>query len=300
MQHQDLWEYRLRAEDSGKKYQDILYRKFHFSRKLLQRLKQGECVWVNGHFSYLSARGKEGETLAIQLFTDEVTSISGENVPLDILFEDDYLLAVNKPAGLVIHPNPRYPANTLGNAIVGYWEQKGEYRPFRPIHRIDRNTSGVVVIAKNQFAHQQLAWQLDHGQVHKRYLGFVEGIVEDTSGSIKTPIGLADGSFIKREIRDDGLPARTHYRVLKYYPKATLLEFILETGRTHQIRVHCEGFGHSLLGDDLYGGKTTLISRQALHSSVYTFQHPATGCPIAIRAPFPKDLSELVRKLKAI
>ncbi|SPF51389.1 Pseudouridine synthase [Candidatus Desulfosporosinus infrequens] len=295
-----LWEYRLQSEDSGQKYLTILLHKFHFSLRLLQRLKQGERVWINGTFTYLTARGKEGETLSVQLFSDdEETNIPGENLPLKILYEDEYLFAVNKPVGQVVHPTHRYLTNTLGNAVIGYWERQGEHRLYRPIHRIDRNTSGVVVIAKNQFAHQQLAWQLERGQILKRYFGFVKGVVHENEGTIDDPIGFAPDSFIKRNIHPDGMPARTLFRVLYRYPQATLLEFILETGRTHQIRVHCEGFGHPMLGDDLYGGDTTLLSRQALHSSVYAFLHPATGLPLVIRAPFPDDLRELVKKLKS-
>lgn len=293
-----LWEYRLQAEDSGQKYLSILLHKFHFSVKLLQRLKQGERVWVNGKFTYLTSRGREGDTLSIQLFSNEEANIQGEDLPLDVLYEDEYLLAVNKPVGQVVHPNSRYPTNTLGNAVIGHWERKGENRLYRPIHRIDRNTSGVVVIAKNQFAHQQLAWQLERGHIHKRYLGFVEGVVLENEGTINYPIGFAPNSFIKRQIHPDGMSARTLFRVLHRYPSATFLEFILETGRTHQIRVHCQGFGHPLLGDDLYGGTRTLLSRHALHSSMYAFLHPATGLPIVIRSPFPEDLRMLVIKLR--
>jgi pseudouridine synthase, RluA family len=292
-----LWEYRLQAEDSGQKYLTILRHKFHFSLRILQRLKQGEQVWINGKFTYLTARGKEGEMLSIQLFHDEKTNILGENLPLDILYEDEYLLVVNKPANQVVHPTHRYLTNTLGNAVVGYWERKGEHHLYRPIHRIDRNTSGVVIIAKNRFAHQQLAWQLERGHIRKRYFGFAEGIVLENEGTIDDPIGFAPDSFIKRQVQPNGQPARTHYRVLRRYYNATFLEFILETGRTHQIRVHCAGFKHPLLGDDLYNGDTTLLSRQALHSSVYAFLHPATGLPLVIRAPFPEDLRNLVKKL---
>lgn len=298
MNRPNLWEYRLRAEDSGQKYLSILQHKFHFSVKLLQRLKQGERVWVNGKFSYLTTRGKEGDTLSIQLFSEEEASIQGEDLPLDILYEDEYLLAVNKPVGQVVHPNRRYPTNTLGNAVIGHWERKGENRLYRPIHRIDRNTSGVVVVAKNQFAHQQLAWQLERGHIHKRYHGFVEGVVPEDEGTIDDPIGFAPDSFIKRQINPGGMTARTGFRVLHRYPSATFLEFILETGRTHQIRVHCEGFGHPLIGDDLYGGSQAILNRHALHSSMYAFLHPATGLPMVIRAPFPNDLRRLIITLR--
>lgn len=296
----EYWEYVLQPEDEGKKYQEILKRRFHFSRRLLQTLKQGERVWVDGKFTYMTARGKAGEklTLALQSSADDGdTSIPGENLPLDILYEDEYLLAVNKPAGQVVHPTPRYPEHTLGNAVAGYWQRQGEPRPFRPVHRIDRNTSGVVLIAKNRFAHQQLAWQIEHGLVEKTYLGFIPGHLTDHEGIWSGPIGLAEGSYIQHTVRSDGLPALTHYRTLKTYKEASLLEFILATGRTHQIRVHCRFAGHPLLGDDLYGGDTTRISRQALHSFRYRFKHPAGKEIITIKAPLPQDLRQLAMSL---
>jgi 23S rRNA pseudouridine1911/1915/1917 synthase len=295
----DLWEYTLQAQDDGKKYQEILARKFHFSRKLLQKLKQGERAWVNGEFTYLSTRGKAGDILALQLQMEELPNIPGEHLPLDILFEDEFLLIANKPPGQVVHPTPRYPTGTLGNAVIGYWNSKDTPHPFRPVHRIDRNTSGIVVIAKNRFAHQQLAYQLEHKLIHKYYIGIVHGQVQEEQGVIDKPIGLFPGSFIQHTVSPDGLPALTRYQVLARYPQATLMKFILETGRTHQIRVHCQSIGHPLLGDDLYGGERQLIQRQALHSFLYAFNHPATGDWVAFRAPWPSDLIELISTLKA-
>lgn len=296
----DLWTYTLQPNDDGKKYQEILVHKFHFSNNLITKLKQGERAWVNDKFSFLSTRGTAGETLTLQLQASELSiNIPGEDLSLDILFEDNYLLAVNKPAGQVVHPTPGYPTGTLGNAVVGYWLAKGEARLFRPIHRIDRNTSGVVVIAKSQFAHQQIALQLEKHQIHKRYLGFVEGQVLEDNRIIDAPISLAPGSFIRRQVSTEGLFAVTRFRVLKRFQDATLLEFILETGRTHQIRVHCQSLGHPLLGDDLYGGVLTRINHQALHSFMYEFLHPLTGKTITIRAPWPDDLRQLLRTLRS-
>ena len=206
-------------------------------------------------------------------------------------------MAINKPAGQVVHPTPRYPTGTIGNAVVGYWLSQGQARPFRPIHRIDRNTSGVVVVGKNQFAHQQMAWQHAQQRIHKCYLGIVAGQVQEDQGVINAPIALAPGSFMQRIVSPEGAPATTRYRVLKRYGEATLLEFILETGRTHQIRVHSQYLGHPLLGDDLYGGDLSLIERQALHSFVYEFNHPLTGEKITIRAPLPEDLRQLLTYL---
>lgn len=326
------WHYILQPEDEGKKYFEILHHKFHFSRRLLQNLKQGEKAWVDGRFTFLSARGHAGETLTIELFSPEEATIPATSIPssisvsmainhdslsqqhiagmdavqvaaflgLEILYEDDYILAVNKRAGQVVHPNPRYPAGTLGNDVIAYWESQIQPRPFRPVHRIDRNTTGVVVIAKNTFAHQQLAHQLESRLIYKRYLGFVSGRVKHDTGLIDQPIGLEPGSFIKRKVRADGLPALTEFRVLKRYRQATLLEFILHTGRTHQIRAHCQSIGHPLFGDDLYGGDTSLIERQALHAFIYSFLHPASGRRIGVRAPLPPDLRLLVQKLREL
>lgn len=298
----DLWEYRLQPEDDGKKFGDILKNRFHFSHRLLQHIKQGERAWANGRFTYLTARGKAGDLLSVQLFEREEATIAGEDLPLDILYEDDYILALNKPPGQVVHPTPRYPSGTVGNAVVGYWERRGESRLFRPIHRIDRNTSGLVVIAKNRFAHQQLARQLERRQIKKVYLGIVQGLVADDEGRIDAPIGLTPGSYVLRTIVPDGLPSLTCYKVLKRYPSpeqkaslaATLMEFTPVTGRTHQIRVHCQAFGHPLLGDDFYGGSQTLISRQALHSSSYTFKHPLSGEMLTLTAPLPEDMLKLI------
>lgn len=294
----DLWEYTLQEQDQGKKYQDILLHKFHFSRKLLQKLKQGEHAWVNGNFSYLSARGNSGDLLTLELQQEEMPNIPGELLPLNILFEDDYLLVVNKPPGQVVHPTHHYSSGTLGNAVIGYWNAKGTPHPFRPVHRIDRNTSGIVVIAKNRFAHQQLAWQLEHQLIHKHYIGLVQGCVPENQGTIAKPISLAPGSFIQRTISPDGLPALTYYEVLARYPHATLMKFILATGRTHQIRVHCQSIGHPLIGDDLYGGECSLLQRQALHSFHYAFLHPATGERISFYAPWPQDLIKLIAQLR--
>jgi len=293
----DLWEYTLQPADNGKKYEEILRQKFHFSRSLLQSLKQGEKVWVDGRFTYLSVRGQSGQRLTVELHSAEDATIIPEDLPLAVLYEDDYLLAVNKPAGQVVHPTPRYPSGTLGNAVLGYWQCRQETRPFRPVHRIDRNTSGLVIIAKNQFAHQQVAWQLERGLVRKVYLGFVAGQVTENNGKIDSPIALAPGSFIIRTVDPGGAPALTYYKTLRRFPQATLLSFELGSGRTHQIRVHCQALGHPLLGDDLYGGDISLIPRQALHSFSYALRHPATGQPLTLHAPVPQDLLTLAARL---
>ncbi|HHV64263.1 MAG TPA: RluA family pseudouridine synthase [Peptococcaceae bacterium] len=294
MDNPKLFVYTLKAEDEGKKYEDILSRRFHFSRKVLQKLKLGENVRADGKFVFLSSRGRAGQTLTVDLTEEETSTIKGENLPLDILYEDDFFLAVNKPPGQVVHPTARYQSGTLANAVVGYWEQKGEFRPFRPVSRIDRNTSGIVLIAKNRYAHQQLAWLSAHNRVLKKYWGLVEGFFPWDEGEFSGSIRLKPGSKIVREIHPEGLPSLTIYRTLKRLPNYSLLEFTLVTGRTHQIRVHCQGAGYPLLGDELYGGDQTYIARQALHCRSYAFRHPFSDEEIKIEAPLPYDMRLLL------
>jgi 23S rRNA pseudouridine1911/1915/1917 synthase len=284
----------LEKEDSGKKIEHILRSRFHFSRKLIQKLKLGEYVWLDGDFIFLNSTGKEGQTLIVNLQENEESTIKGEDLPLEILYEDSLFLAVNKQADQVVHPNSRYQTGTLANAVVGYWEKKNEYRPFRPISRLDRNTSGIVLIAKNRYAHQQIARQSAKKQLTKKYLGLVQGQFPYDSGEFNYPIRLKEDSKIVREIHQQGLPSKTLYRTLKRYQDFTLLEFTLVTGRTHQIRVHCQSSGYPLIGDDLYGADTSHISRQALHCHSYAFTNPLTGQRTVIHAPLPEDMKLLI------
>lgn len=286
--------YTLTKDDEGRKYQDILFRRFHFSRKVLQKLKIGENVWVDGCFTFLTARGHTGQTLSVNTQDEESATVQGESLPLSILYEDDLFLAVDKPPGQVVHPNSRYRSGTLANAVLGYWESKGESRPFRPISRIDRNTSGIVLIAKSRYAHQQLASLSAKNNVIKLYRGIVEGNMLQDEGEWSFPIRIKSGSKIVRETAPDGQPALTIFKVVKRYPDYTLMQFTLMTGRTHQIRVHAQASGHPLLGDDLYGGSPQYITRQALHCHTYTFPHPITGKETIIKAPLPEDMGSLL------
>jgi 23S rRNA pseudouridine1911/1915/1917 synthase len=289
-----LFTYTLIPEDDGRKFQDILLRRFHFSRKVLQKLKIGENVWIDGNFTYLTARGKTGQTLAVNILEEEPATIRGELLPIEIIYEDEIFLAVNKPPGQVIHPNSRYRTGTLANAVIGYWGSKGETRPFRPVSRIDRNTSGIVLIAKSRYAHQQLAALSVKNKVEKKYLGLSEGHSPLTQGEWSFPIRLKPGSKIVREAHPDGQSALTLFQTLQQYPDYSLMKFTLVTGRTHQIRVHAQAAGHPLLGDDLYGGSMKYIQRQALHCYSYSFPHPLTRETIKIEAPLPDDMRMLL------
>lgn len=296
MDKDNLLIYKLQKEDEGKRFKHILARRFHLSRKLLQKIMIGQNVWLDGKFVFLNTRGQAGQTLVVKISQDENSTIHGEDLPIDIIYEDNLFLAVNKPPGQVVHPNSNYKSGTLANAVVGYWENKGETRPFRPVSRIDRNTSGIVLIAKNRYAHQQLARIAAKNQVEKKYLGIVGRSFPLDKGIFNSPIRVQPGSKIVREIHPEGQSAITLFETIKRFPDYTLMMFILVTGRTHQIRAHCQDSGYPLLGDDLYGGDTQYIARQALHCHSYTFVSPLTGQDISIKAPLPGDMKLLLDK----
>lgn len=209
-----------------------------------------------------------------------------EPVPgdLDIVFEDSFLLVVNKPPYMPVHPVKQYQTDTLANRVVAYSRGKGERYVFRALNRLDRNTSGLVMIAKDRFTVNKLK-----NRVHKTYLAAVHGEMKK-GGTVAAPIGMTEGSKIQRRVTNDGTPAVTHYEVLYSSKEYSVLKLWLETGKTHQIRCHMAYLGHPLLGDDLYGGSREVISRHALHCDSMEFEHPVTGERIALRAELPEDL----------
>jgi 23S rRNA pseudouridine1911/1915/1917 synthase len=214
---------------------------------------------------------------------------------LDILFEDQYLLVVNKPAGMSTIPSREHPTGSLANALVGYYEEIGLSATSHIVTRLDRDTSGIVLIAKHRHVHHLLSKQQKNGNVKRTYEALAEGNIALEKGTIEKPIGRKLDSIIEREVRSDGKYACTHYCVLKRYKEFTHVELQLKTGRTHQIRVHMSFIGHPLLGDDLYGGTLSLIARQALHCKIIQFPHPFTGQNMIFTADLPLDMSELIK-----
>jgi 23S rRNA pseudouridine1911/1915/1917 synthase len=217
------------------------------------------------------------------------------DLPLDIRYEDDWLMIVNKPAGMVVHPTGHHREDTLANAVLWYYQQTGQAWDFHPIHRLDRLTSGLVCIAKAPQVQYQL-FKNGQKQFKRCYLALIPGRLDPPDGTIEAPLERTPDSIIKRMVAPDGQPAITHYHTLRSQEHISLLELQLETGRTHQIRVHMAHLGHPLLGDDLYGGDHALISRQALHAYKLSFQHPMTKEKITIRQEMPEDMKELTAK----
>jgi len=287
--------YLVTAEEDGVELRAILTRRLQLSRKLLSRLKLTEQgITVNGERKYISVRVKKGDLVEVRMEEEVSEDILPQELPLDILYEDEHLMIVNKPAGQIVHPTHGHYVNTLANGVVYHWQSRGESFRFRPVHRLDRETSGVLAIAKNPYVHQNISEQMKINQVEKHYVALVHGWVEQETGTVDAPIDRDPEVPAYRIVTPDGYPSVTHYRVMERFPEATLVAVRLETGRTHQIRVHMKHLGHPLVGDAMYGLPEAegTISRHALHASRLAFRHPVTRERMEFEAPLPEDIVE--------
>ncbi|MGZ4161372.1 MAG: RluA family pseudouridine synthase [Neobacillus sp.] len=286
----------LDEKKAGKLIKEFL-KEEEISRTALTDIKfQGGNILVNNEEVNVRYKLKVGDVLTV-IFPEENPSIGlkGENIPLDILFEDDYLLVVNKPARMNTIPSREHPTGSLANALVGYYERIGLRATSHIVTRLDRDTSGIVLIAKHRHIHHLFSKQQQCGLVKRMYEALASGAISVDRSKIEQPIGRKDDSIIEREVRADGQYACTHFIVLERYRAFTRIELQLETGRTHQIRVHMSYLGHPLLGDDLYGGDRTWIHRQALHCKRIKFTHPFTREEMTFSAPLPEDMNEILK-----
>ena len=274
------------------------------SRSFFQKLIRDGFVRVNHIIVKVNYRLKTGDIIEIDIPDAVPTEIVPENIPLDILYEDDDLLIVNKPKGMVVHPAVGHSTGTLVNAIMYHCQGNlsginGEIRP-GIVHRIDKDTTGSLIICKNDEAHRNIAEQIKEHSVTRRYVGVVAGTFSEESGTVEGAIGRHPNDRKRMTINEkNGKPAVTHYRVLQTLKGASFMEFELETGRTHQIRVHMASISHPLLGDTVYGNSKNpyKLQGQALHARTIGFIHPTTGEYIEVSAPIPEYMTELVRKL---
>ncbi len=280
------------AEWAGLMVKDAAKR-LKLSGGLWKRIKWNGTVTVNGEDIH-NARTplKEGDRLL--LAWSEENDIVPAHLPISIVYEDETLLIVNKGPGMIIHPTAKGAHDTLVNALAGYYERNQIDAGIHPIYRLDRNTTGLVVVAKS--AKGQYDLSRSHDQIYREYLALITGHLEKKSGRIDRPIGRKPGSIVEWMVRDDGKRAVTDYEVLEEFEGYSLLKIHLLTGRTHQIRVHFQSLGHPLLGDDLYGGSTEKIPRQALHAASVRFLHPATREEMKFVAPMPADMKGLISK----
>ncbi len=273
------------------------------SRSFFQKLIKDGQILVNGSSRKANYRVEEGDTVSVTIPKAQEIEILPENIPLDILYEDTDLLIVNKPKGMVVHPSAGHFSGTLVNAVMYHCKDSlsGINGAIRPgiVHRIDMDTTGALIICKNDIAHIKIAEQIKIHSVTRRYLGIVKGIVTEDSGTIRGSIGRHPIDRKKMAINErNGKKAITHYRVLQRFSSHTFLEFTLETGRTHQIRVHMASIGHPLLGDCVYstGKNPWKLQGQTLHAAVIGFVHPSTGHYLEVAAPLPEYFQALLKK----
>lgn len=275
------------------------------SRSYLQKLVKEGRVFVQGKSVKANYRVSEGEEIALEIPDMEEPDILPENIPLDILYEDEELLVVNKPKGMVVHPSAGHYSGTLVNALLYHCagNLSGINGVLRPgiVHRIDMDTTGSLVVCKNDFSHNSLAEQLKVHSITRKYRAIVHGVIKEEEGTVEAPIGRHPVDRKKMAVNHkNGKEAVTHYRVLERFRQYTYMECQLETGRTHQIRVHMASIGHPLLGDAVYGPSRCpyKLQGQTLHAQVLGFIHPRTGAYMEFEAPLPEYFEELLRKLR--
>ena len=275
----------------------------NLSRTMIQKLIEDGEILVNGQEKKISYKTKQGDVIEIHIPEAKEINLKAQDIPLDVVYEDDDIIVVNKPKGMVVHPANGNPDGTLVNAVMSLCKGSlsgigGEIRP-GIVHRLDKDTSGLIIIAKNDVAHINLSKQIKDRRVKKIYIALVKGNVSENEATINMPIGRSNKDRKKMAVRKDGKEAITHFKVLKRYGKYTLLELKIDTGRTHQIRVHMAEIGHPVVGDMIYSnGKNEFgIEGQMLHAKSLDFQHPVTGKQIHLEAELPKYFEEILSKL---
>lgn len=275
----------------------------NLSRMTIQRLIDTENIKVNGKVMKASYKTKVGDKITIVIEKPKKVDIIAQNIPIGVLYEDDDIIVINKPKGMVVHPGNGNPDGTLVNAIMNLCGDSlsgigGEIRP-GIIHRLDKDTSGVLVVAKNDKAHIDISNQIKNRETKKYYIALVRGTIKENEATINMPIGRSKKDRKKMAVTKEGREAITHFKVLKRYKNYTLLEVKIETGRTHQIRVHMAEIGHPIVGDFVYSnGKNEFnVQGQMLHSKQIEFKHPRTGKVMKIEAPLPEYFENIINEL---
>ena len=273
----------------------VLKQEFKLSSRLILKLKKHSMLFLNGENTFLDKKINEDDIITVYInFEEDNSNIVATRMNLDILFEDEYLLIVNKPAGVPIHPSMDHFKDSLSSGVKHYFDMNNIHKKIRPVNRLDKNTSGIVIFAKNEYIQERLSYQMATGEFLKEYIAICEGIFENTKGIIDAPISRKDSSIIERCVRNDGERAITEYIVQRSFNNMSELKINLITGRTHQIRVHMAYIGHPIVGDDLYGSPSPLINRQALHAYKVCFIHPITSKRINIFSKPPVDILKIL------
>ena len=289
-----IFEYQISSGEEGRKLGDFLREK-GYSRQLLRQLKETENGLLrNGQPTFMTIALKNGDRIRVRLLekAEGSEAIMPAPLPFEIVYEDEDLLVVNKPANMPIHPSFQNHGNTLADALTWHYQQHGEDFVYRCINRLDRDTTGLLIVAKHLLSASILSDMVGKREIHREYLAIVKGIPPE-NGTISAPISRKKGSAILREVNfETGEPAVTHFARLEIRNGLSLVSLKLETGRTHQIRVHMGYIGCPLIGDYLYYPECSRISRQALHSHRLSFLHPITGKALSFTAPLPEDMKK--------
>lgn len=299
-------EYKIEQDLAGMRLDKAISEKdSKLSRSMVQKMLDNGDILVNGKAVKASYKLSSGDTVEITYEEPKEADLKPENIPLDIIYQDDDILVVNKQKGLVVHPGNGNPDGTLVNAIMAICKDSlsgigGEIRP-GIVHRIDKDTSGLLIVAKNDFAHINVSEQIKKHEVKKTYIALVRGVIKENNATIDMPISRSKNDRVKMAVAKDGKNAVTHFKVLQRYNGYTLLEVNIETGRTHQIRVHMSQIGYPLVGDTVYSnGKNPFgVEGQMLHSSKLEFVHPRTGKKLMFEAELPEYFQNVLKELES-
>lgn len=289
----------VRAEEVGLSVNQIIRANYRFSARFRTKMKFGALIDLNGDPTPGFVKPACGDVISIRL-PEEQSKFPPEDIPITPLYEDEDLLLLDKQPGIIVHPTKGHPLHTIANGLMKYMADRGETYKIRFANRVDMDTSGIVIVAKNANVQNDISHQMRSRKVVKKYLAVVRGSLAEDHLIVDAPIGRPTEDSVARAVMEEGgKDAVTEIDVRERFPDATLVEVTLHTGRTHQIRVHLSHLGHPILGDHLYGGDApSLIDRQALHAHTVSFTHPISGEPLTVTAPLPEDIARCLTRLR--
>lgn len=291
-------DYIIDEDSAGLRVEQFLRRKRYSGQNLSEIKRMPKSILVNGVHYYMRQELSKGDHLQVRICeTKNSEKIPPTNLPLNIIYEDEDLLVLNKPAGMPIHPSLNNYTNSMANALAYYFQSQGKPFIFRCCNRLDRDTSGLTIVSKHLVSGSILSDMTKYREVHREYLAIVRGSVTPSEGTIQAPLGRKEGTIIERTVDwEHGEDAVTHYKVVKEANGHSLVSLRLETGRTHQIRIHMKYLGYPLIGDYLYNPDMEYMTRQALHSHHMEFTHPITGEHMSFTAPLPEDMARVMQE----
>lgn len=291
-------DYIIDEDSAGLRVEQFLRRKRYSGQNLSEIKRMPKSILVNGVHYYMRQELSKGDHLQVRICeTQNSEKIPPTKLPLDIIYEDEDLLVLNKPAGMPIHPSLNNYTNSMANALAYYFQSQGKPFIFRCCNRLDRDTSGLTIVSKHLVSGSILSDMTKYREVHREYLAIARGSVTPSEGTIQAPLGRKEGTIIERTVDwEHGEDAVTHYKVVKEANGHSLVSLRLETGRTHQIRIHMKYLGYPLISDYLYNPDMEYMTRQALHSHHMEFTHPITGEHMSFTAPLPEDMARVMQE----